>query len=58
MKTFLIRFKVIDHYSEVCSPEEQTCIVASDLKSALDIFYNDLSGECVIVETAEEAKWI
>ena len=54
---YLFRFKVIDHYSDECSPVEQTVIEAVDGNQALNQFYNDMSGECVDLISVEEWKY-
>ena len=54
---YLFRFKVIDHYSDICSPEEQTIIEAVDGNQALNQFYNDMDGESVYLISVEEWKY-
>ena len=56
MKMFLFRFKVIDHYSDICSPEEQTIIKAEDRRNAVNEFYNDMMGECVDLIDVKEVE--
>lgn len=54
---YLVRFKVIDHESDECSPLEETIIPASDMKNALDIFYNDMIGVTVILDYITEVNY-
>ena len=54
MADYLIRFKVIDHESDICSPIEQTIIPASNRKEALDILYEGLDYCSVYLESINE----
>jgi hypothetical protein len=54
---YLFRFKVIDHYSEECSPEEETVIESSNQWCAFHEFYNGMDGETVSLISVEEWKY-
>ena len=56
MKNWLIKFKIIDHYSDRASNTEVTIVPAETKETALDYFYLSCMGETVFVESIEEMK--
>ena len=56
MKNWLIKFKIIDHYSDRASNTEVTIVPAETKETALDYFYFGLVGETIFVESIEEMK--
>lgn len=54
---YLFRFKVIDHWSDECSPVEQTVIESDSRERALMTFFYDMMGECVDLLSVEEWKY-
>lgn len=54
---YLFRFKVIDHYSDECSPVEETVIESDSRERALMTFFYDMMGECVDLLSVEEWKY-
>jgi len=47
MNTYTIRFKIIDHESDLCAYEECTIVEADTRKQALDQFYASCGSLCV-----------
>lgn len=63
MKKYLIRFKVIDHWSDECSPTEQTiieCDIGSDVIHSfgvMGLFHEYMDGEPYEIISVEEWKY-
>ena len=57
MKKYLFRFKVIDHYSDICSPTEQTIIESDNKEKALMAFFYDMMGECIDLISVTEWEY-
>jgi hypothetical protein len=51
---YLIRFKVIDHYSDICAPVEQTIIECDFERGEMGLFHEYMDGEPYDVISVEE----
>jgi hypothetical protein len=54
---YLFRFKVIDHYSDECSPVEETVIECDNERDGIVLFYTHMDGEPVDLISVEEWKY-
>jgi len=57
MKNYLIRFKVIDHYSDICSPVERTIIECDIEEGVMGLFHEYMDGEPYEIISVEEWKY-
>ena len=54
---YLFRFKVIDHWSDECSPVEQTVIECDNERDGWGLFHEFMDGEPYEIVSVEEWKY-